>query len=174
MLDQPPGNEPFLHAHWVESRTELDRTVARYLSLERLALVATAAIWTILAATSTADWDPLIKWLPFLLNVPIALRAVALAWRVRTLEQHLAAVERHFAVPPELALESRRGTRRIGVLTVLAFWGVLLAATAVLPYYYIEQSTAPDNQDETSTSYRGPRAAAGASAVMPKAHHGPA
>ncbi len=159
--EEPSGSAPFLRAVWSESRVELDRTVARYLALERLALISTAVIWIALAATTAVDWDPLIKWLPCVLNVLIALRAVALAWRVRALEQHLAALERHFSVPPELALESGRGARRMSPITVLGFWLLLLVATAVLPYFYIERATEPDYQNDTSTTYR-PRAFADA------------
>lgn len=170
MPDEIPGNESLLRAQWSEGRAEADRTVARYIALERLALVATALIWVALAATTSVDWDPLIKWLPFVLNVPIALRAVAFAWRLRSLERHLAAVERHLAVPPELALEGTRGARRVGLLTVFGFWMLLLAATALLPFFYIERATEPDYQNDTSTTYR-PRAHAGSTlaAALPPA-----
>lgn len=124
---------------WQRVAAELDRSVTRYLVVERTALLVTAAIWTTLAATTTADWDPIIKWLPFALNVLFGLRAIALARRVAALERALAAAEQALAVPAELAVQGRR----VGLLSALVFWLLLLAATAVLPLFYIEQATDP-------------------------------
>jgi hypothetical protein len=157
MPNEVPGearNEaanPIALRQWDHARAELNQTVGRYLALERAALFSTALIWTVLAATSNADWDPLIKWLPLVLNVLFALRAFALALRVGTLERFLATAERHLAVPPELQLETQRGARRVGLITVLVFWLLLLAVTAVLPHFYIERATEPDYNDPSMT-----------------------
>lgn len=156
MTEPDPGADAHAARHWEHARAELDRTVARYFACERLALLLTALIWTVLAASSAADWDPLVKWLPCALNVLIALRAVTLATRVHTLERVLASAERHFSVPPAISLEGAPGTRRVGFLSVVLFWALLLGAAGVLPYFYIEQSTTPDYQNDPSMTYRVP------------------
>jgi hypothetical protein len=168
MSDEPPTGDPFLIEHVGHVRAELMQVVANYLVLERVALFTTAFIWTALAATTSADWDPLIKWLPLVLNALFALRAIALVLRVGTLERYLVDAERHFAVPPALALETRHGARRVGAITSLLFWGLLLAATAGLPYFYIEQATEPDYQNDPSMTYQAPHTSAvGALAALP-------
>lgn len=124
---------------WQRIGAELDRTVAGYFALERTALLMTAAVWTALAATTAADWDPIVKWLPFVLNVLFGLRAALLALRVAVLERTLAAAEQQVALPAELAPKGKR----VGFFPAFVFWVVLLTASAVLPWFYIEQATDP-------------------------------
>ncbi len=139
-------------AQWQRIGAELDRTVAHYHALERTALVMTAAVWTTLAATTAADWDPIVKWLPFVLNVLFGLRAVLLALRVGSLERTLAAAEQKVAVPAELLPKGKR----VGFFTAFVFWVMLLTASAVLPWFYIEQSTDPGYAGDSASLAAAP------------------
>lgn len=154
MPDEEPTSAAFLLSAWEHHRAEMSWTLAEYHRLERYALLATGAIWTALAATTAEDWDPLIKWLPFALTVLFALRASFLVWRIRELGRYLAAAERHFAVPPALALESQPKPGRLRALTAVLFWALLLVATLLLPFFYVERVTEPSY--ENTTSHDGP------------------
>jgi len=133
--------------HWERFHAEMNAVVSRCIALERYALLSTGAIWTWLATAIDSDWNPALKWLPLLLNAFFALRAIGLSLRTREITSYLAAAAKHFSVPPELALENAYKPRRLERLTVWAFWPLLLAATLVLPFFYIERPAEADCGD---------------------------
>ena len=147
MPDTQPVNDSFMLRHWERFHAEMNEVVSRYVELERYALLSTGAIWTWLATTIDSDWNPALKWLPLLLNAFFALRAIGLVLRTREITAYLAAAEKHFSVPPQLALESAYKPRSLKMLTVWAFWPLLLAATLVLPFFYIERAAETDCGD---------------------------
>ena len=151
MPESQAANETFLLEHWKQSRLELKALVSRCVDLERYALISTGAIWAWLG-TAEPGWDPALKWLPLLLNVLFALRALSLVLRYREVGGSLAAAETHFSVPPDLKLEKPYNPRRIKMITAWVFWLLLLAATLVLPYFYAERGAEFDcDQGQTMT-----------------------
>jgi hypothetical protein len=160
MTDTQPVNDLFMLKHWERLHAEMNEVVSRYVELERYALLSTGAIWTWLATTIDSDWNPALKWLPLLLNAFFALRAIGLVLRTREITAYLAAAEKHFSVPPQLALENAYKPRSLKMLTVWAFWPLLLAATLVLPYFYIERAAETDCGDRQALTSRPTRTAA--------------
>jgi hypothetical protein len=150
MTNGPAVDDAFRVKHWEQLRAEMNQSLARVVELERYALLSTGAIWTALAATTGSDWDPVIKWLPLVLNTFFALRALGFVMRMRELARHLVAAERHFGLPPEVASEERSTARRLTFITALVFWPLLLATTFVLPFFYVEQEAPADNENNPS------------------------
>jgi len=155
-----PVDYSFMLKRWERFHAEMNAVVSRRVDLERYALLATGAIWTWLATAIDSDWNPALKWLPLLLNMFFALRAVGLSLRARKINAYLAAAEKHFSVPPELALENAYKPRTLERLTVWAFWPLLLAATLVLPFFYIERPADAEGGDRQAVTSRASRTSA--------------
>ncbi|HTT11937.1 MAG TPA: hypothetical protein VMG60_13675 [Burkholderiaceae bacterium] len=153
-------DESILLERWKQSHAQLNDILSRRLALERYALLSTGAIWAWLATATDTDWNPAIKWLPFLLNLFFALSAVGLVMRTRDIAAVLAATEAHLPLPPELKLEDARHRRGIRRLAAWAFWPLLLAATLVLPYFYAEHAPDSESGQGQTLTFRSTRATA--------------
>ena len=126
----------FLPRPWSGFRDEINETVSRYVELERYALLSTGAIWTWLAGTTNADWNPLLKWLPLGLNMFFCLRAIGLMRRTHEISKYLKSAEEYYRITGDLALESRYQWVNFKTFTMVLFWVLLIGATAALPHFY--------------------------------------
>jgi hypothetical protein len=136
MSDAKTKDGAFLLKHWEGFRTEMNDNIGRYVELERYALFSTAAIWGWLAGIDSTTWDPVLKWLPFLINVFFAARGISLVARTLEIGRYLQAAEVYFSVPTALALEQQYKPCSLKMTTVWLFWPLLLIATGLLPFLY--------------------------------------
>lgn len=133
MSDASSVRREFLLKHWEGFRAELTENIARYVEVERYALIATGAIWTWLAGVADEIWNPALMWLPLVLNVFFSLRGFGLVLRAREISGYLEDAENYFEVPPKLALEQRSNKPSLKMFSVWSFWPLLLLVTAALP-----------------------------------------
>jgi len=121
-------------------RNELDESVKEARAIERYALVTTGAIWSWVVAQTeeTTIYQPLV-WLPAILVLFFAFRALGLSVHVRDIGKHLAEIEQAFHLPEDLGWEQLYEKKYHGTpkrISVYVFWAGLLIATIAIPFLF--------------------------------------
>lgn len=132
-MDKTPD---FLLQEYEAIRREMDQAVTETRTLERYALVAVGGIWSWIVAKGEPQYDAL-KWLPALLVVFLAFRALVLTKHVDFIANYLTEVEKSFALPERLGFETRfkhHGTLKR--LSAYIFWLLLFLVSVIIPCAY--------------------------------------
>jgi hypothetical protein len=126
----------FLLKEYEAARGEMADAVKETRTLERYALLTVAAIWSWVVASRKPEYDAL-KWLPALIVVFFAFRALVLTKHVDFIANYLEKIEKQFALPDSLGFEQQfknKGTLKR--LSAYVFWGLLFVASVIIPYAY--------------------------------------
>jgi hypothetical protein len=85
---------------------------------------------------SKPEYDAL-KWLPALIVVFFAFRALVLTKHVDFIANYLEKIEKHFALPDSLGFEQQfknKGTLKR--FSAYVFWGLLFVGSVIIPCAY--------------------------------------
>lgn len=118
-------------------KSEINETITALWEIERYALLATAAIWT-WSLTNAPTGLSVAKWLPLGLNLLFGLRSLALHRHIVTISRYLTLLEDTFLPDDSLGWEKylERHADPLTVASSTILWIALLAASALLPYFF--------------------------------------
>jgi hypothetical protein len=129
---------PFTDFHKEEYqslRKEIEASVREARDLEKYALLATAAVWTWLAAKGRHVTNPQFNWIPAVIVILAIVRSVALLLSIRKIAAYIQTVEAEFACHPPKGWETFVGNPRDHSIWMSSavFWLCLLIATCLVP-----------------------------------------
>jgi len=126
----------FLLKEYEMLRTEMSEAVKETRTLERNALIVTGAIWSWLALKENVSYEEL-KWLPALIVLFSAFRALGLTMFIDEIGNYIATVEKSFITQNELGFERHfKAKKTLKRKSAYFFWIIFFLLTAFIPLFF--------------------------------------